>query len=299
MVNFGLVRRVPGMAKLISTLMRKLLDFTDYKYQKLLIDNNYVVQDFQLAMRLESDRVLDYLNNLGRYIFEQNTCNFENLVLVGNSLDGSYVTTSESIISKKWVAIGIGSHFQFEEELAKLGNDVYGFDFNITKKLISNKRIKLIKKYWGSIDSNSSITLESIFEVAGILQSDEWNLKFDIEGSEWHLINQIFAQSNMPKIIVGEFHQLIPRFNDSNLDNRQNLLKQLYEHYNPVFVKANNYSAYVATADLGLYDALEITWILKTQDLPSFSAKPMPTSHLTIVNDKLKPMYPIGHLLRK
>jgi hypothetical protein len=209
------------------------------------------------------------------------------------------VTTSESIISKKWVAIGIGSHFQFEEELAKLGNDVYGFDFNITKKLISNKRIKLIKKYWGSIDSKSSITLESIFEVAGILQSDEWNLKFDIEGSEWHLINQIFAQSNMPKIIVGEFHQLIPRFNDSNLDNRQHLLKQLHEHYNPVFVKANNYSAYVATADLGLYDALEITWILKTQDLPSFSAKPMPTSHLTIVNDKLKPMYPIGHLLRK
>ena len=299
MVNFGLVRRVPGMAKLISTLMRKLLDFTDYKYQKLLIDNNYVVQDFQLAMRLESDRVLDYLNNLGRYIFEQNTCNFENLVLVGNSLDGSYVTTSESIISKKWVAIGIGSHYQFEEELAKLGNDVYGFDFNITKKLISNKRIKLIKKYWGSIDSKSSITLRSIFQVAGISHSDEWNLKFDIEGSEWHLINQIFAQSNMPKIIVGEFHQLIPRFNDSNLDNRQNLLKQLHEHYNPVFVKANNYSAYVTTADLGLYDALEITWILKTQDLPSFSAKPMPRSHLTIVNDKLKPMYPVGHLLRK
>jgi hypothetical protein len=36
MVNFGLVRRVPGMAKLISTLMKKLLDFSDYKYQKML-----------------------------------------------------------------------------------------------------------------------------------------------------------------------------------------------------------------------------------------------------------------------
>ena len=299
MLNFGLVRRVPGMAKLCSILMRKLLDFTDYKYQKLLINNINIIEDFELAMRFENSKILGYLKNLGRYIFEQKAYDSANLVLIGNSLDGSYVTTSDSIISKKWVAIGIGSHFQFEKELAKLGNEVYGFDFNITKKFISNKRIKLIKKYWGSLDSNSLITLESIFEVAGILQSDEWNLKFDIEGSEWHLINQIFAQGNLPKIIVGEFHQLIPRFNDSNLDNRQNLLKQLYEHYNPVFVKANNYSAYVATADLGLYDALEITWILKTQDLPSFSAKPMPTSHLTIVNDKLKPMYPIGHLLRK
>jgi len=287
------------MAKLISTLMRKLLDFTDYKYQKLLIDNNYVVQDFQLAMRLESDRVLDYLNNLSRFIFEQNAGNFESLVLVGDSLDGSYVTTSESIISKKWVAIGIGGHCQFEQELAKLGNDVYGIDLNITKKLISNKRIKLIKKYWGSMDSNSLITLGSLLQVAGISQSDEWNLKFDIEGSEWHLINQIFSQSNLPKIIVGEFHHLIPRYSDSNLDNRQNLLKQLHEHYNPVFVKANNYSAYVVTADLGLYDALEITWILKTQDLPSSSSKPIPTSHLNIVNDKLRPMYPIGYLFRK
>ena len=103
----------------------------------------------------------------------------------------------------------------------------------------------------------------------------------------------------MPQIIVGEFHELIPRFNDFNLNNRLDLIKQLHEHYNPVFVKANNYSAYVATADLGLYDALEITWILKTHDISSSPAKSMSTSHLTIINDKLKPMYPIGYLLRK
>jgi hypothetical protein len=229
----------------------------------MLINNNNVVQDFELAMRLENDRTLGYLITLGQYIFEHKAYDSEKLVLIGNSLDGSYVTTSKSILSKKWVAIGIGSHFQFEEELAKQGNSVYGFDLNITKKLRLNKRIKLIKKNWGDMDSNSSITLGSILQVAGISNSDEWNLKFDIEGFEWHLINQIFTQSNLPQIIVGEFHELIPRFNDFNLNNRLNLIKQLHEHYNPVFVKANNYSAYVATADLGLYDALEITWILK------------------------------------
>jgi hypothetical protein len=299
MANFGLVRRIPGMAKLISTLMKKLLDFSDYKYQKLLINNNNVVQDFELAMRLESDRILTYLKTLGKYIFEHKASDSDQLVLIGNSLDGSYVTTSESILSKKWVAIGIGSHFQFEEELAKQGNSVYGFDLNITKKIRLNRRIKLIKKNWGDMDSSSSITLGSILQVAGISNSDEWNLKFDIEGSEWRLINQIFTQSNLPQIIVGEFHELIPRFNDFNLNNRLDLIKQLHEHYNPVFVKANNYSAYVATADLGLYDALEITWILKTHDISSSPAKPMSTSHLTIINDKLKPMYPIGYLLRK
>jgi len=299
MTYFGLVRRIPGMAKLISTLMKKLLDFSDYKYQKLLINNNSIVQDFELAMKLESDRIVTYLKTLGQYIFEPNAYDSDQLVLVGNSLDGSYVTTSESILSKKWVAIGIGSHFQFEEELAKKGNRVYGFDLNITKKKGLNRRIKLIKKNWGDLDSSSSITLGSILQVAGISNFDEWNLKFDIEGSEWRLLNQIFTQSNLPKIVVGEFHELIPRFNDFNLNNRLDLIKQLYLHYNPVFVKANNYSAYVATADLGLYDALEITWILKTHDMSSSPAKPMSTSHLTIINDKLKPMYPIGYLLRK
>ncbi len=286
----------PSAGPLISLIVKKLLDFSDYKYQKSLISRLDCVQEFQVVSMYDKNRVQSYLTEIASLLFANTKYDPEVLELVGTNDDGSYVTTKQSCMTNKWISIGIGNHFEFEQELFNRGNLVYGFDAQIGHLSKQSQGIRMTRKNWGLQNLDSSMTMQAMMEEAGIDGDQEWNLKFDIEGAEWRLLSQIYSLENLPSVIACELHDLIPRLNDQDLDLRVKELSKLNSLYEPIFVKPNNYSAYVVSEGIGIYDVLEVTWILKSKVVEMSKTKTIEMSELVVVNDKLRPMYPIGFL---
>lgn len=220
----------------------------------------------------------------------------ESLALIGSNSDGSYVTSKESSMGKKWISIGIGSHFEFEQALSSLGNHVNGYDLQIGKFPKKSQEFRITRTNWGTINSKTLKTLKMMIEESGIDVNEKWNLKFDIEGAEWDLLDQIYLLENPPVIIACELHNLVPRFNDQTLDLKIKNLTELDARYEAIFVKPNNYSAYILSEGIGFYDVVEVTWILRSERLPMQKTKSIENSDLVVVNDKLKPLFPVGYL---
>ncbi len=235
----------PSAGPFISSIVKKLLDFSDYKYQKSLISRLDCVQEFQVVSIFDKNRVHNYMAKIASLLFTNTKYDPGVLELVGTHDDGSYVTTRQSCVANKWISIGIGNHFEFERELFNRGNDVFGFDAQIGHLSKQSKGIRMTRRNWGSQNSESFMTMQAMMDKAGIDGNQEWNLKFDIEGAEWKLLNQVYSLENLPTVIACELHNLIPRLNDQDLDLRVNELSKLQTLYEPVFVKPNNYSAYV------------------------------------------------------
>jgi hypothetical protein len=286
----------PGAGNIISSIVRKFLDFSDYKYQKSLVSRLDLTQEFQLVSSYDTNRVRSYICEIAQILFENSKYDPEVLELVGTRNDGSYVTTKQSCIENKWISVGIGSHFEFEQELFSRGNLVHGFDAQIGIVPKQSRGIRMTRKNWGFQNSDSTMTLKAMLVESGIDANEEWNLKFDIEGAEWNLLSQIHSLEKLPNVIICELHNLIPRLNDQSLNLRLKELSKLNALYEPVFVKPNNYSAYVMSEGIGFYDVLEITWVLRSETANMKKKKLIATSELVVINDKLRPMYPIGFL---
>jgi hypothetical protein len=218
------------------------------------------------------------------------------MVLIGESKDGSYATTLNSIKNKIWITVGIGSHYEFEYELVNLGVTVFGFDLNISKSRKVPENLNLIEKFWGTSDTKNSMTMNSMLSLAKVSSGTEWCLKFDIEGAEWELLDQVLNVANMPKFIVCELHDLVPRNDDAFVRVKLANLKKLSEFYVPIFIKPNNYSAYVIHENVGLYDVLEVTWMLRDETTEAnLNYLPIDNS-LIVLNDKKRPMFPLGSI---
>lgn len=286
----------PCAGNIISSIVKKFLNFSDYKYQKSLISRLDCVQEFEIAKLCDENQIQNYLSEIAQILFTNSKYDPDVLELIGTKNDGSYVTTKQSCIENKWISIGIGNHFEFEQELFKRGNLVFGFDAQIGNIPKQSRGIRMIRKNWGLQNSDSTITLKAMLNEAGIDRKQEWNLKFDIEGAEWTLLNQIHSLENHPNVITCELHNLIPRLNDEILNLRVEELTKLSALYEPIFVKPNNYSAYVISDGVGYYDVLEVTWILRSKTIDMKKTKTIRKSELTVINDKLRPMYPIGFL---
>ena len=296
MKNYGLTKLFPGLIPVFQATAHKLLNFTDYKYQKQQINNLNIIRDFSILDCIEADLVKLYFNELDAILLSCSKNSINEMVLIGETKDGAYAITSNSINNKIWITVGIGSHYEFENELANRGITVFGFDLNIGKSRKVPENLNLIKKFWGISDTMNSITLNSMLSLANISNGTEWCLKFDIEGSEWELIDQVLNVANMPKIIVCELHDLVPRNDDTYIQDKLAKLKKLSESYIPIFVKPNNYSAYVIHENVGLYDVLEVTWMLRDETIEAnLNYVPIDKS-LIVLNDKKKPMFPLGNI---
>lgn len=296
MKHYGITKLIPKLAELLPTLVRKFLDFSDYKHQKHLIKNIELQNEFSIAEQINSEQIQNYFKTINSTLFESGDGARPQMVLIGGHEDGAYVTNIESTQSTNWICVGLGSHFQFELELVRLGNKVLGFDQNIGSNYQSSKNLEFHNMHWDVFDSDKSITLNSMLNKAELKEGENWCLKFDIEGAEWKVWSQVMDLENKPQTIVCELHDLIPRYKDKSLQYKITKLADLAQFYIPIFVKPNNYSAYVVENGIGLYDVLEITWLLKSSKSEKIYYANSSISELTIVNDATKKVFPIGLL---
>jgi hypothetical protein len=278
--------------------MPKLLDFSDYKNTRNRISSIEVELEFRKIEGLYSQTVNQYFLELSSIIFPIPNVSYSNhLRLSGGRSDGGYAISADLNFCQKWITAGLGSHIDFETELANHGCSVFGVDMNIGKFRNLNRNLTLTKKFWGKTDSGQELTLSSMYSQARIGKEDTWGFKFDIEGNEWNLMGQIDSLDNPPSFIACELHNLVPNSrNLDSLDQKLEVIKLFSEKYSPVFSKGNNYSAHVIHGGISLYDVLEMSWVRKDKmDEFILNSNPEP-KNLYFPNDATQPLFEIGRL---
>ena len=279
--------------------MPKLLDFSDYKSTRNRITSLEAELEFKKIEVLYSESVRQYFLELSTIIFPTPKLSYSDyLKLCGGGSDGGYAIPVHSNFCQKWITAGLGSHIDFEIELASHSYRVYGLDMNIGKFRNLNSNLTLIKKFWGKADSDHEITLNSVCSEAKIGKEDSWGFKFDIEGNEWNLMHQIDDLENPPSFIACEIHDLIPNLgNVDSLDLKLEVFKLFSENYSPVFSKGNNYSAHVIHGGISLYDVLEMSWVRKDKMSEFMSTSNVGQNNLYFPNDVTQPLFEIGRLI--
>ena len=200
----------------------------------------------------------------------------ETLSRLGIDKDGGYVVVERLIYNSNiLVSFGMGDEFSFEEDFLKkkVENKVFIFDYSINHRIyvqnifrIIRRIFKLKRKYndllmmlntfknfrkfinknnveffskriTNKIVNKNDINLKGIFDLLSINKNEKINLKIDIEGDEYKIIDDIMVYQNQISQIVMEFHDMHTKkkeFFES--------VKKLQKLFTIVHLHANNYN---------------------------------------------------------
>jgi hypothetical protein len=259
--SLGLVKYFPIAARIFSFVMPRLLDFSSYPLHK----GKVARLERERQMNIESINFGAAVNNFHKSILSLLTpthSNYSELKRVGAVRDGGYQIPIIEETKYSWITVGLGFNCHFENEISSLGSKVHTFDHTIPWAPSSlSKHVKWNKIGWGHGDQDSLATIENIRKIADHDLAEGWNLKFDIENAEWSLISQLFHMDgfeSLPSIITCELHELLWK---PGCEYKLKVLRELRNHYFPIHLHGNNFSAVYATHDYLIYDALELTFI--------------------------------------
>jgi len=235
----------------------------------------------------------------------KNSNNNSSLVRLGGAGDGGYLVP-KVYLEANWLCFGMGQNIRFENDLVKMHARVSGFDHTLARRPKElHRAVNFVPKGWGLIDSKGFLTLSSaIAQHRASFPSDEsgtfnYCLKFDIEGNEWDLIQEISRGDQLPDVIICELHDLLSAKPDY-WKKIEESLDDLRLNYESVFSKGNNYSAHFFDEKTSLYDILEIT-LIKKGKLPtpdSIETEVWPQNQIqdnldNFANDDRFPIYPL------
>jgi len=203
---------------------------------------------------------------------------------IGSKNDGGYVIPKKIKKVDTIISFGLGDDWSFEKELFKLGivKKFVFYDHTVstkglitrTKSRITIKRFSFsalcfrllilvryivdfkIKKYSHIskkiTDSENNSLETNLLAVSDSLPDNEFILKIDIEGSEYHLIDQLCSISQRVPLLIIEFHDT-----ETNKKYFEKSLKKLLELYVNCHVHANNYDL---LGENGIPRTLEFTF---------------------------------------
>ena len=200
----------------------------------------------------------------------------ETLTRMGTNKDGGYVVDEKLINNSNiLISFGMGDEFSFEEDFLKKNqkNKVFIFDYSINhkiyiqnifriirrifklkrkyndlimmlntfknfRKFINKDNVKFFSKKIGNkIANKNEINLKRIFDLQKINNNENINLKIDIEGDEYKIIDDILIYQNQISQIVMEFH-------DMHIKKKEffESVKKLQKFFTIIHLHANNYN---------------------------------------------------------
>ena len=264
MRKFSLTKLIPKSRNFLYWLMPRLLDFSDFRrYQSRIQSVESQIIELQNRIRHAGEIDSYYLELLS--IISPIKSNIQ-LTRVGSKFDGGYLVPRNYLYEQQWITIGLGFNVDFENDLKSNNSFVNSFDHTI-----SNRPAKLLKGVtwhklgWGVSDKdNELISLKKIMNLSCINYNDSWCLKFDIEGNEWNVLDEINELEYLPDIICCEIHDL--KWNEDQYVNQKKtrMLKELFFNYFCVNINGNNFSANMMSKFIEVHDTIELTLIKKT-----------------------------------
>lgn len=297
--KFHLLRTFPFLKAVFSKLFPKILDFTNFP----VIQGNVtlLIQERNAYLRNSLNQSESNSYHLKLIdLLETNFLNNINLVRIGPDSDGGYFIPEAYTRNSKWVSVGLGYNFGFENMLAEKNCAVYCFDHTIEgRPKLLDKSVTYFPKGWGSHkereESNKLLTLGDMVYLSEDKsnKTNIWCLKFDIEGNEWQSIDQINDLPLKPDVIVCEIHGLLWDNTKNQTLDIINKLKKLLEDYVICLLHGNNYSAYFKNIEYGIYDIVELTLIRRGITASIASSKVNNLNNLT-KNNKMIEQMPFG-----
>jgi hypothetical protein len=189
-----------------------------------------------------------------------------NLVRVGSRYDGGYLILDSFSEVGVCISLGIGANMDFESELLSKKIPILAVDGTIQKlPCTPHKSIRWLGKNVGGKDSDSQISLNSVFEKS--FEYFDWGgdciLKIDIEGSEYEVLKTLDAAHQIrASQIVLELHNLIFKLYHSPAEVLE-LMDQLLKTHDLVHIHGNNYEYSITVQGLTLPNVLELTFVRK------------------------------------
>ena len=204
-------------------------------------------------------------------------------IRTGRDYDGGYVMADCFSDCTVAYSLGICDDVSWDKDMAERNIDVYMYDHTIDGLPEQDTRFHFFKTGLAGEDSGNLKTLGTIIRENDHENNKNMILKMDIEGWEWEVINQTDCISQFSQIAV-ELHGLC------DFDNKNIIpaLDKLNETHIPVHIHANNCSPVMFFGGLVLPDALEVTYLRKTDFEFSENTRSFPTE-LDMVNDPSKP----------
>ena len=172
-------------------------------------------------------------------------CPQQTLSRMGVNKDGGYIVNEKLINNSNiLISFGMGDEFSFENDFLKKNekNKVFIFDYSINHKIYIKNILKIIrrilkfkrrysdlimilntfknfrkfinkdkveffsKKITNIVINKNDTNLKKIFELLKINKKENINLKIDIEGDEYKIIDDILIYNDKISQIVMEFH---------------------------------------------------------------------------------------------
>lgn len=293
----------PGLRRLLRLVIPKLLDFSNIKFIQSSVT------------KLETQHSINYMTIFDPEFFRrkismlkwliQNSNYSSSLVRLGGAGDGGYLVP-KVYLDTNWLCFGLGQNIRFENDLVKAQGRVSGFDHTLAGRPRElNRAVNFVPKGWGLTDSNELLALSSaIVQHRNTFPSKEektfnYCLKFDIEGNEWNLIQEIAKGDQLPDVIICELHNLLSSAPEywKKIEESLNILRL---HYESIFSKGNNYSAHFYDEKTSLYDILEVTLIRKDKlsvlgclGTKAWSHNQVQDEFKNFTNDDRFPIYPL------
>lgn len=183
---------------------------------------------------------------------------------VGKDFDGGYVMLDDFSGHNITAAysFGINNDVSWDEEMAKLGIDVYMYDHTIEKLPKDNKHFYFFKQGVTGKPEAGLETLSTLIARNGHQESNKLILKMDIEGYEW----SVFEESPIEVIeqfsqIVIEFHGLSPHKSMDELSSLFMVLEKINKTHQSIHVHANGHTPLSWLGEWALPELLEVTYV--------------------------------------
>ncbi len=183
---------------------------------------------------------------------------------VGRDYDGGYVMLDDfsSDNTDAAYSFGISDDVSWDEEIAKLGINIFMYDHTIYKLPKENKHFKFFKQGVTGKPEVGLETLSNLIAINGHEQSDNLIMKMDIEGYEWSVFEETKSEviGQFSQIVI-EFHGLSPHKSKESLSRISYVLNKINQTHQSVHVHANGHTEVNWLGDWAIPQLLEVTYI--------------------------------------
>lgn len=190
------------------------------------------------------------------------------LVRLGKTHDGGYLVNSLDIDKTQWMTVfGLGHDWSFEQDFVdrqNCGLDVY--DNSVRPELLSED---LSTKYFDFFSNDRKHHLVNVGRNVGFVSpqqtlEDHKNifLKCDIEGNEYHILDDLIRSSSNLSGLVIEFHDLHMHNHYDLMANfiAKSALKLVHVHVNNYTYLKSPQQIYPSVLELSLTSSSNIVW---------------------------------------
>jgi hypothetical protein len=250
--------------------IRPLINRAGYASAAYLETKEFIIQtsadliDFRSNPKGKNDeRLLELLKMMTVFTVPDHS-----LMRMGGPNDGGYIMSLPKN-SCTAISLGVGPNVSWDKQMVSLGHRVEMFDPTIWRPPVKVAGAKFHRiGVVGNLEGKKNLDLRQLSDLRVLCEPYGRNLilKIDVEGAEW------FSFANSTKLELDNYQQILVEFHDLNKisdESRWDLMRKaianLCDSHFPIHIHANNYSKLIRFGNYWFPDALEVSFLRKTE----------------------------------